>query len=426
MKRMFLVLLICLVCGVSAFSSVTLELQGWADYNQTITTNYPNYPVEDGGAFQISRFYVTVQGDIGKDWFGNGLKARFTFDLAKDQFNKVSAATTTTTKTTVSTNSDGTIKTNAASTSTSTTALTPVPVATPIKFAYIDYAFLTALGLKNEVVFSGGLIKSYFGNIADWQYPIPVKDATEMYGNVKPSASADYGFMFSGKFLSTDDNPNGLVKYYLEVLNGEGYDTLVVDASDNQANNLALQGAAYIMPIQGVSVGATYRMNPVVKMLSSSVTNTTTNTQASYDILLAAKNIAIGDLKIPVDFLFQYIGENQSVSLRNADNSVASTNNVWNGSVVSVMLGYGLLDNTVTPYIRYDIVNENDQAQATNVSSATAVKYSNLFLGLNISPTPNLQIKPFYEVTMAPGAKNDGYINFYVQLDYKINFTIWQ
>ncbi len=397
MKRIFLALLVCALCGVAAYSEIKMEDQAWFDYKQTSSTNIPNNPVELGGKFQISRFYMTLQEDLGKDWFGNGIKARFTADLVKS---------------------------------------------TPVKLAYIDYAFLQAIGLKNEVVLSAGLIKSYFGNIADWAYPIPAKDATEVDGiygggkiflsnsttvssgktnitpvyntalTVVPSSSADFGLMLSGKILSSDDNPNGYFKYYLEVLNGGGYSGYGVALNDDavsNANSLALQVAGYVMPYNGVSAGVTYRIDGtgVAQQAGFATNTTTTNTKTSYDILVSANNLSFGDLKIPVDFLFQYIGENfnQSVIVPNKTAGVDSISNAsWNGSVISVMLGYGFLDNTITPYVRYDIINQHDGDGWTNCGGQYAVQYSQLYLGFNLKPTANLQIKPYFSYIMAPGA----------------------
>jgi len=369
MKRVIGLSWILLSLAAMAFAEIKVETLAWFDYSVSADTNSGNGCVDKGGAFYVPRLYLTVQGDVGNDWFSNPIKARFTVDFAKSQFD----STTSSTK------------------------------SIPIKYAYFDYYLFSALGMKNEIVLSAGLLKSYFGYIADWSYPIPVKDATEQYSAVKPSASADFGVMLSGKFMSTEDNKDGIFKYYFQVLNSEGYEKLFTENSV-QSDNLGLQFSGFVMPLIGLSIGGTYR---------SVNYNTSKQKQDAYAAVVAVKNLRLGEgetaFTIPVDILFQYVGIN----------SVNLTNDVTTkGSVISTTAGYGFFDNSVTPYVRYDIVNEDDSKTNTD---AKLYQYSYLYFGINIKPAKGLTIRPVYGQNM-----NNNDIMAKIEMEYAVNFSIWQ
>ncbi len=352
-----------------SFADIKMETLGWFDYSVTTDTNADNGCIDKGGAFYISRLYVTMMGDVGKDWFSNPIKARFTLDFAKAQFD----STTSSTK------------------------------SIPTNFAYFDYYLFSALGIKNEMVLSAGLIKSYFGNAVDWTYPLPIRDATEQYPAVRPSASADFGAMLYGNLLTTEDNKEGIFKYYLEILNAEGFDK-IFNESSVESDNLCIQFAGYLMPIMGVSIGGTYRNVNY---------NTSKQRQEAYAAIVAAKNIKFYDenfvITIPVDFLFQYV----ALTSVNLTNDVSTT-----GSVISATLGYGLFENTVTPYIRYDIVDEN--ISQTNTSSKL-YKYSWAYGGINIKPTKGLTIRTLYAQNL-----DSKEIMARLEMEYALSFTIKQ
>lgn len=379
MKRSLLALVLVLVAVVSAMAEVKVESLTWFDYSQTMDSN-TTVAVDKGGAFYVPRAYVTIQGDIGKDWFGNGIKTRVTFDFAKSQFESSATAKSF-----------------------------------PIKYAYIDYTVKLNSLITNEageevakenasLVFSAGQLKSYFGYIADWSYPIPVKDAVEAYSSIKPTASADFGVMFSGRVMPSDTMKNGLFNWYLQVLNGEGYEKLFSDTSavsNGAVDNYAAQFTGFINVLPGVSLGGSYRYEAF---------NTSFKTVDAADIMLVAKDIMLGETVIPVDFLFQYI----TMSTGNATTPAASR--VYTtGTVLSAMLGFGLLNSTVTPYVRYDMMDPNVSTAVTNDSR------SYLYVGAKINPTKNLAVKPLFAYTMETSD-----INLKLELEYKIGFSLWQ
>ena len=385
MKKLTMVCAMIALAATASFADIKVEGLAWADYDSAISTN-GSYT---GSQWNISRFYVTLQGDVGKDPFGNSIKGRLTMDLAKAQFSSASTKSI------------------------------------PIKMAYFDYnvnfnkfypvtdatgAVFTNTDMFAQLTFSAGLVKSFFGYIADWGYVMPMKDATEMYSSVKPSASADLGTMISAKIGCYSNNTDGIVKFNLQMLNGDGYEKIFSATSTDGLGLFAYQASAYFMPVIGAGIGGSFRLD-----------NTASNkTITSFDIVAYAKNLVLNPddpiasaTPIPVDFLFQYI--NQSAATFSGTNT-----NVVNGTVLSAMLGYGLLPDangipTVTPYIRYDRL---DPTTNTNDES------SYLYVSANIVPTKNLAIRPMFGYTLS-GAKA-GDIQMKLEFETKISFSVWQ
>lgn len=350
-----------------AWSEVKLDTLIWADYSKTWNaTNFTttNVVTEAGGQFYISRVYVNLRGDIGKDPFGGSLKGRLTLDFAKPSF--------------------------------------------PVKYAYFDYKLF---GL-DPLVLSLGLLKVTFGNIGFWEYPIPVKDATEQYSAVKPTASADFGVELSGKALPIKGLTKNLLSYNLQLVNGNGYDTAsaIFNASTTtDVSQFAGIGSIFLSPIDGTRIGFSYRTEQALSGVMGMSTNLTKSGMA---IVAAASDLNIADMDIPVDFLFQYVQFDQSWQT----NGAASTN--YSGNVISASLGYGLFDKMLTPFVRYDMVTE--RAGQTNTATK-AYNYNVLMLGLNYKPTKNLAFKPFYSLNLTSGS-----FQVMLESEIKLGFSIWQ
>lgn len=371
MVRFRLVIAALLMFAASqAWSEVKFEALAWADYSHTwLQTNFTstNVVVENGGQFYIGRAYLTLQGDIGKDPFGGSLKGRVTLDMS-------------------------------------------LP-ATPLKYAYLDYKLFG----WDPLVLTLGLLKTQFGNLGFWEYPLPLKDATEMYSAVAPTSSADFGVGLSGSGVPIDGMTKGLLTYYLQLVNGAGYKTFYTAATTSDLSQFALLASVYLSPIDGTKIGFSYRTEPTIGSQSAPIlTNSSKN---SWAIMASAADLKIGDADIPVDFVFQYI-YNENVINTNAFGNPATLATNLNGSVMTVSLGYGLFDKLLLPYVRLDMVNEN--SAQTNVATK-AYNYSVLMFGLDYKPTKNVTFKPFYSQNLTTGS-----IQLMLEGEFKVNFSIWQ
>ncbi len=332
------VMLLLFLSSVSAWAETRLETLGWLDNEVTADTNSANGNIDKGGAFYIGRLYLTLTGE-GKDWFGNTIRGCFTADFSKP--------------------------------------------ATPLKFAYFDWVLL------NEAVLSGGLLKSYFGYLSEWNYPIPVKSAEETYSNISPTKSADFGLALSGKLFSSGDNKQGFINYYIQVLNGEGSEN-IFSGTNTKADNYAEQVSLYILLFKGLSIGGTFRYQDY--------NSSTLKREVSWAVGIKASDPAFDALVIPVDFLLQYIG-----LVSTLDNAAVS------GYVASFTLGYKLFDGAFTPYIRYDYASPDS---VSNVRGE--------YVGANIKPGKDLAIKPLFGYS-----RPSGEINIKLELEYKFE-TVWQ
>jgi hypothetical protein len=366
--------MLLLFFSAAAFAELKAESLTWLDVEETIDTN-TGLPVDAGGQFYIGREYITLSGDIGKDWFGNSIKGRVTLD--------------------------------------------PTKSATPIKYAYFDWTILktsysfvhdeeTNTVNQNSIVLSGGLMKSYFGNLAFWEYPIPVKDATENY-SVKPGASADFGLMLSGKLFPIDGLTSSLFSYYIQMLNGEkGYETIYSGSFlGTNADAFVGQASAFISPLDGFLIGGSYR--------AQDYNSVTGNNETSYAIVATAKDV----MGIPVDFVAQYIMMNSTNMFGKP--GVNGANN-FNGVVYTVSLGYGLFEGAFTPYIRYDAYDQNTASDKTNDSGSL------FYIGANIKlDSKNMSIKPLYTMYLTEKDQpTGGKFNIKLEFEYKLNFSIWQ
>jgi hypothetical protein len=360
MKRMFTVIGLVAALAVFGWSEIKLDTLMWLDYEVQMDSNSMAAAtnVKSGGAFYIGRVYVNLRGDIGKDPFGNKIKGRLTVDFTKS---------------------------------------------TPIKYAFFDYSMLSVLGVGDPLVLSAGLLKTYFGNISDWEYPIPVKVSTETYSQIKPTASADAGVSLWGKLLPIEGLTKNLLFYNIQVLNGEGYEKIWKATDTTNADRLAaiLHGA--IMPIDGISLGASYR---------SQAANDKGIGEDALALFAQARDLKIGDLEIPVDFWFEYMTQ----TLTNG-----KTEKGTNSTLLSFTLGYGLFDKLLTPYVRYDIMTPNN---STDFSvSNTQVLYAGLNIALD---KKNLFIKPMFDYYFMEAGKSTGKMDIKLEMEYKFGFSVWQ
>jgi len=373
MFKRILVLLMLLVV-VNGFAEVKLDSLIWLDSEAYVDTNQTFF-VDKGGAFYIGRAYVNLRGDIGKDWFGNKITGRLTVDFSKP--------------------------------------------ATPVKYAYFDWKFADFL------VLSGGLMKSEFGYLTYWEYPLPVKALGEVDKNLKPTASADFGMGISGKLLPIEGLTKNLIYYNIQILNGEGYEKLYKGDTTPPNDTFASHYTLVLSPIDGVKVGGTYRLNPrdYEQSRDSRAGLPLNVSQNAYAIYASANNIAISeDFKIPVDFLVEYIAMDTKFDGYKNTNSTSTTNYTVSGYAYSIMLGYTLFD-AVTPYVRYDMVDPDTSASATNDMQQI------LYIGANVKVDPkgNLVFKPLYQYYLMKdnkSDKNDWIIK--LEVEYKLGFSIWQ
>lgn len=368
--KMILAALLVIAAG-QAWSEIKAETLFWADYSHSwIQTNYSatNVVVENGGQFYIGRAYITLQGDIGKDPFGGSLKGRVTLDMVQS---------------------------------------------TPgyLKYAYLDYKLFG----WDPLVITAGLLKTQFGNLGFWEYPLPVKDATETYSAVTPTASADFGVAISGSALPIEGLTKNLVSYYLQFVNGAGYKTAYSSSSTTDLSQFAVLASIYLSPINGTKIGFSYRTEPTVGSSAASIlTNSVKN---SWAVMASASELKIGDLELPVDFVFQYIYNENVINTNVYGGSTTLAANV-NGNVLSVSLGFGLFDRLIFPYARFDMVNENT---AQTNTATKAYNYNILMFGLDYKPTKNMTLKPFYSQNLTTGS-----IQLMLECEAKLNFAIWQ
>ncbi len=377
MKRILLTLLVVFASLGTLYSEVKLDSLMWLDAEAYSDTNQ-TFLVDKGGAFYIGRVYVNLRGDIGKDWFGNKISGRLTVDFTKS---------------------------------------------TPIKYAYFDWKFADFL------VFSGGLLKNEFGYGINWEYPIPVKDLADLLtiklhtgGKVSVAPSADFGLGISGKFLPIEGLTKNLFYYNVQVVNGEGYDKLYKGDTTPPNDTFASQYTLLISPINGTKIGGSYRINPRDHV--NSVQNYYGVKSDALTFYASAKDIKVSeDLKIPVDFVFQYISLNATFDGNKTNNYTQGlTNYTINGYAYSVMLGYTLL-NAITPYVRFDTIDPDISESKTNDMDQI------LYVGANIKADPkgNLAIKPVYQYYLMKHNKSD--VNDWIiklEFEYKIGFSIWQ
>lgn len=108
-------------------------------------------------------------------------------------------------------------------------------------------ARLAYLNFKNYFVddldFTFGLMKVYFGTIYDWSYPTIDLSPNDRYGTL---ASTDYGF--GAHYLL----PNGFGEIHAATYNGEGY------ANGAHDTDMAYLGNIRVNPVKGITLGASY------------------------------------------------------------------------------------------------------------------------------------------------------------------------
>jgi hypothetical protein len=439
MKR---ILTLCLVLVSLALltsfarATITVENETWLDVNslQVGTGNYSalynDQALMPGGHFFLGREYLTFKGDLGTDFYGDPIYERVTFDFAN-------------------------------ATSTGANGI--------VKYAYFDYPLLkmetpivdgdqTNTVKLNALVFSAGLQPVYFGNISFWQYVLPIKDATELYAKpsyvgvngatgaisltnysgIDPTPSADLGLGLSGKLITLPGITSSLISYYFQFLDGDGYKVIQNNSGlpanspfgSTNGGNFAYQATVFISPLDGILIGGTYR-NLQYDDGNSITTIIPNSTETSYDLMVSARNV----MGIPIDFLFQYIDEactnNWAAYTENTNATGGSKAGLassegydFNGVVYTVSIGYGLMNWTIEPMIRYDYYNPDTGIY--NGQNGANVSNSILYLGGSLKLDPNLVVKPMVGFYLTENGQPSSDWLVWFEFAYKLNFTIFQ
>ncbi|NPV00136.1 MAG: hypothetical protein HPY53_02025 [Brevinematales bacterium] len=339
MKKLLVAVLMFAAIGVTEAASLKIESLTWLDINKVILTN-SEANITTGGSFNISRQYLTFQGSIS-----DAVKARLTIDLAN-------------------------------------WSATSAPFWYMLKYAYVDAK------ISPELVITAGLQKTYFGNLPYWEYPLPVKDATEQHSSVAPTASADLGVSISGSV-------GGMLNYHLQMLNGEGYKYFNVKDDPTYA----VIADVNIMPMDKMLMaGVSFRYNDKESGTSS-----------------ASALAVYADLKVSgLNVLLQYIA---------LDKVAYATTNFVLGDIISAMVAYDIMPE-LSAMVRFDMVNPNTSASVTNDS------YNTLFVGFGIKPVKGLTIKPmlgyyfgdkYVKNTSATGGNQ---LELKIQTEYKFGMEI--
>jgi hypothetical protein len=359
MKKLAVVLFAILI-STAVFAEMKVDTQVWLDSDYGIK----NYAYSSGGAFYIGRAYLGVSGDIGKDWLGNPIKGKLTLDF----FNAQSGV--------------------------------------PIKFANFDW---TLFKINNDrgaeftsLVLSAGLMKSVFGN-QDYDYVMPVKPVEEAT-TISVCKTADYGAMISGKFLPDPDKKDGLVRYYFQLLNGEGYTTIFssMTTTTPKTGDFAGQGTVFVSPISGLSAGGSYRYVGYNELNKKR--------EISYALTVIARDLKFGSGEgaavIPIDAQAEFVAMNSITATAKSGSTTAN--------ILSVMVGYGFLDKSLYPYFRIDYSDPNIKKLATvDIDRA-------YYFGLNVKPNKDFSLKPMISYKTLSQAKA-----VKLELDYKTSFLAW-
>jgi hypothetical protein len=145
-----------------------------------------------------------------------------------------------------------------------------------IKDAYVKFK-----GIVPEGDITGGLQKTYFGRVYDWEYWPVVKAMGEMYGIIH--GSRDFGVSVGGYI------PKGYGTWRVEAVNGEGYKK----SGDNINTEPAYLGDIRFIPVPGFTLGG------------SAITENTGN--PPYDKRMYYTGL-IRFAKGPIDIWAQYLG----------------------------------------------------------------------------------------------------------------------
>jgi hypothetical protein len=357
MKKIFAAFIFLMFCS-AAMAEMRVDTQVWLDGNYGIN----NYMITKGGAFYIGRAYLGVSGDMGKDWFGNPISGKLTLDF----FNAESGV--------------------------------------PIKYASFDWTLLKITNDRGaeftDTVLSAGLIKSAFGN-PDYDYVMPVKPVEEST-SVTICKTADFGAMLSGKFLPDPDKKDGLVRYYIQMLNGEGYNRIFSVTDTSTTYDFAGQGTVFLSPVTGLSVGGSYRFVGYDELNKKRET--------SYAFTAIARDIKPGSGEqadvIPVDAQLECIAMNSITATAKTGSTTAN--------IFSIMVGYGFFDKTIYPYFRFEYVDPNIKKLSTVDIDR------DYYLGLNVRPDKFLSIKPMIDYKSLSRATE-----VRLEFDYKTSFLVW-
>jgi len=229
-----------------------------------------------------------------------------------------------------------------------------------------------------ELVVTLGLQKTFFGNLPSWEYPLPIKDVTEIDSDLTATASADLGIAFGGNIAK-------MLDYHIQFLNGEGYKTW------NVINNSlwAVIADVNVTPIEKMlKVGLSVRYADKESKKFSSDLGGLTMTIASFGAAAYA------------DFKLDALNVNlQFISINNR--MYADTNN-FNGNVISAFVSYDIFKE-LSVMVRFDMMDPYIHTDMTNDN------YSALYAGLGIKPVKGLTLKPM--VALMFGQKYNSNMN---------------
>jgi len=333
MKKLLITLMVFSAIGAAQAASLKIESLTWFNIGKTFNTNAV-YSATNGGSFNIARQYVTISGELS-----GAVKARLTLDIVNGL--------------------------------------------NMMKYAYVDAK------IANELVITFGLQKTYFGNLPLWEYPLPIKDATEIDSDLTATASADLGIAFSGKVA-------GMLEYHLQLLNSEGYKVW------NVVNNPTYAVIADIsaMPLDKLlKVGLSVRYaDKESKKIQGLTQNWATFGVDAY----ASLNVS------GLGVLFQFISMN--------NRTYADTNN-FNGNLISGMVSYDIMPE-LSAMVRFDMYDPAIREGVTNDN------YSGLYVGFGYKPVKGLNIKPMLAYMFGNKYKQNPDMMVLLQAEYKFGMEI--
>jgi hypothetical protein len=319
--------------GLAQAASLKVESMTWFNVSKTFDTNKV-YSETNGGSFNISRQYITVSGTLS-----DAVKARLTLDIVNGL--------------------------------------------NMLKYAYVDAK------IAPEFVITVGLQKTYFGNLPNWEYPLPVKDATEIDSDLSATASADLGIGFSGKLA-------GMLEYHLQILNGEGY------KGWNTVNDptYAILADINAMPLEKmlkVGLSVRYADKESKKLYGSTTKLATFGVDAYADLNISGLGV-----------LVQFISMN---------NRMYGDTNFINGNLISGMVSYDIMPE-LSAMVRFDMYDPAIKEGSTNDN------YNAIYVGLGYKPVKGLNIKPMFAYMFGNKYGQNPNMMLMLQAEYKFGLEI--
>jgi hypothetical protein len=319
-KHYVLFILILLICSVSMAQSTKLSGEFWSRWTMQQSRNAAT------GDDEILKNYIALErGYLGLETkFSEDTKARFTVDL----FSTDAVG-------------DG--------------------AGLKLKYAYVDFKNLVPV---QDMTFTAGLQKVYFGSIYDWDYTLIGKAPSDEY---KLANSADYGLSFNGYL------PSGMGSYALGIYNGEGYKKFGSALKDNTA--FGYLANVRLTPLPGISLGGSVMMNSVERenLLSDDSINPKYQEQMLADALVRA---VYGPVDVMVEYLMKDVKHSETLDAADYTSSgimIFPTLNLKNmiGRDIQLVGRYDMWDDTdrsdsskhkltaITGGVNYNFMHDN-------------------------------------------------------------------